>query len=64
MAQIREGSIVNVTLKEAGGPGTNDITYDSATVEDLTRDGITFDTGTSIIMLSWDSVRRIVLVTH
>ena len=64
MAQIREGSIVNLVHKEGTGVGSNDVSYNSATVDDITRDGITFDTGSSVIMLPWDSVRRITLVTH
>lgn len=64
MAQIREGSIVNVTIKEASGVGSQDSTYGSVTVDDITRDGITFDQSGTIYLFPWSSVRRIILVTH
>jgi hypothetical protein len=65
MSAIREGSIVDLTIKEATGVGSSDITYSSVTIAaDPAKDVVAWtDSASNTFVAPWVNVRKIKVTT-
>lgn len=65
MSAIREGSIVDLTVKEATGTGSSDVTYSSVSVASSpTLNFIAWlDSAGNTFVAPWSDVRRIKVLT-
>lgn len=60
---IRTGSTVSLTIKEATGYGSQDVTYSPVVVQDVRDEYLSVDDAGSVKLYPWSSIRRLAVTT-